>query len=48
MNIHISDLKEEIKPGLDVANDEFIERLQKNYSLTMDFQRENMKIPFFY
>ena len=39
--------KEEIKPGLDVANDEFIERLQKNYSLTMDFQRENMKIRSF-
>ncbi|TKJ07872.1 alpha/beta hydrolase, partial [Bacillus cereus] len=37
--------KEEIKPGLDVANDEFIERLQKNYSLTMDFQREKYENP---
>ncbi len=40
--------KEEIKPGLDVANYEFIERLQKNYSLTMDFQHEKYEIPFFY
>ncbi|MEC2525802.1 alpha/beta hydrolase, partial [Bacillus thuringiensis] len=37
--------KEEIKPGLDVANYEFIERLQKNYSLTMDFQREKYEKP---
>ncbi|MEC2627937.1 alpha/beta hydrolase, partial [Bacillus cereus] len=37
--------KEEIKPGLDVANDEFIERLQKNYSLTMDFQRKKYENP---
>ncbi|CKI31947.1 2-hydroxy-6-oxo-6-phenylhexa-2%2C4-dienoate hydrolase [Streptococcus pneumoniae] len=37
--------KEEIKPGLDVANYEFIERLQKNYSLTMDFQHEKYENP---
>ncbi|MEW4150272.1 alpha/beta hydrolase [Bacillus thuringiensis] len=37
--------KEEIKPGLDVANYEFIERLQKNYSLTMDFQHEKYGNP---
>ncbi|MEC3134235.1 alpha/beta hydrolase, partial [Bacillus cereus] len=30
---------------LDVANDEFIERLQKNYSLTMDFQRKKYENP---
>ena len=44
MNIHIRDLKKEIKPGLDVANYEFIERLQKN-TLTMDFQREKYEKP---
>ena len=37
--------KEEIKPGLDVANYEFIERLQKNYSLTMDFHRKKYEKP---
>lgn len=37
--------KEEIKPGLDVANYEFIERLQKNYSLTMDFHRKEYEKP---
>ncbi|MGG0459429.1 alpha/beta fold hydrolase [Bacillus mycoides] len=37
--------KEEIKPGLDVANNEFIERLQKNYSLTLDFHRKKYEKP---
>jgi len=37
--------KEEIKPGLDVANYAFIERLQKNYSLAMDFQHEKYENP---
>ncbi|MES5939941.1 MULTISPECIES: alpha/beta fold hydrolase [unclassified Bacillus cereus group] len=37
--------KEEIKPGLDVANYEFIERLQKNYSLTMEFHRKKYEKP---
>ncbi|MBC2685956.1 alpha/beta hydrolase [Bacillus toyonensis] len=37
--------KEEIKPGLDVANDEFIERLQKNYPLTIDFHRKKYEKP---
>ncbi|MED0969521.1 alpha/beta hydrolase [Bacillus paramycoides] len=37
--------KEEIKPGLDVANYEFIERLQKNYPLTMDFHRKKYEKP---
>lgn len=39
---------EEIKPGLDIANYEFIERLQNNYSLTMDFHHKNMRNLFFY
>ncbi|HHP5606246.1 TPA: alpha/beta fold hydrolase [Bacillus paranthracis] len=37
--------QEEIKPGLDVANYEFIERLQKNYSLTIDFHRKKYEKP---
>ena len=37
--------QEEIKPGLDIANYEFIERLQKNYSLTMDFHRKKYEKP---
>lgn len=37
--------KEEIKSGLDVANNEFIERLQKNYSLTLDFHRKKYEKP---
>ncbi|PEA80037.1 2-hydroxy-6-oxo-6-phenylhexa-2,4-dienoate hydrolase [Bacillus wiedmannii] len=37
--------KEEIKPGLDVANYEFIERLQKNHSLTMEFHRKKYEKP---
>lgn len=37
--------KEEIKPGLDIANDGFIERLQKNYSLTLDFQHKKYEKP---
>ncbi|MBJ8053171.1 alpha/beta hydrolase [Bacillus cereus] len=37
--------KEEIKPGLDVANYEFIDRLQKNYSLTLDFHRKKYEKP---
>lgn len=37
--------KEEIKPGLDVANYEFIERLQKNYPLTIDFHRKKYEKP---
>ncbi|EJQ47076.1 hypothetical protein IEE_01699 [Bacillus cereus BAG5X1-1] len=37
--------KEEIKPGLDVANNEFIERLQKNYSFTLDFHRKKYEKP---
>ncbi|MBE5103729.1 alpha/beta hydrolase [Bacillus thuringiensis] len=37
--------KEEIKPGLDVANYEFIERLQKNYPLTMDFHQKKYEKP---
>ncbi|MBJ8102997.1 MULTISPECIES: alpha/beta fold hydrolase [Bacillus cereus group] len=37
--------KEEIKPGLDVANYEFIERLQKNYSLTMNFHCRKYEKP---
>ncbi|EJV69235.1 hypothetical protein BWGOE4_37630 [Bacillus mycoides] len=37
--------KEEIKPGLDVANNEFIERLQKNYSLAIDFHRKKYEKP---
>ena len=36
--------QEEIKPGLDIANYEFIERLQKN-SLTMDFHRKKYEKP---
>lgn len=37
--------KEEIKPGLDIANYEFIERLQKNYSLTMNFRHMKYEKP---
>lgn len=37
--------QEEIKPGLDIANYEFVERLQKNYSLTMDFHRKKYEKP---
>ncbi|HHT7189620.1 TPA: alpha/beta fold hydrolase [Bacillus cereus] len=37
--------KEEIKPGLDIANYEFIDRLQKSYPLTMDFHREKYEKP---
>ncbi|HDR7719197.1 MULTISPECIES: alpha/beta fold hydrolase [Bacillus cereus group] len=37
--------KEEIKPGLDVANYEFIEMLQKKYSLTMEFHRKKYEKP---
>ncbi|MBE7101620.1 alpha/beta hydrolase [Bacillus cereus] len=37
--------KEEIKPGLDIANYEFIDRLQKNYPLTMDFHRKKYEKP---
>ncbi|RWS44183.1 alpha/beta hydrolase [Bacillus mycoides] len=37
--------KEEIKPGLSIANNEFIDRLQKNYSLTMDFHRKKYEKP---
>ena len=37
--------QEEIKPGLDIANYEFIERLQNNYSLTMDFHRKKYEKP---
>lgn len=37
--------KEEIKPGLAIANYEFIERLQKNYSLTMDFHHKKYEKP---
>ena len=40
--------QEEIKPGLDIANYEFIERLQKNYSLTMDFHRKKYEKPVLY
>ncbi|WP_237979282.1 alpha/beta fold hydrolase [Bacillus thuringiensis] len=37
--------KEEIKPELAIANYEFIERLQKNYSLTMDFHHKKYEKP---
>ena len=37
--------KEEIKPGLTIANYEFIDRLQKNYSLTMNFHHKTYKKP---
>ncbi|MHC2833366.1 alpha/beta fold hydrolase [Bacillus sp. F9_6S_D1_P_5] len=37
--------KEEIKPGLDVANYEFIEMLQKKFSLTMEFHRKKYEKP---
>lgn len=40
--------KEEIKPGLDVANYEFIERLQKITLLLWIFTVRNMRNPFFY
>ena len=40
--------KEEIKPGLDVANYEFIERLQRITLLLWIFSMKNMKILFFY
>lgn len=45
MNIHINDLKKKLSLGLDVANYEFIERLQKNYSLTMEFHRKKYEKP---
>lgn len=37
--------KEEIKPGLDIANYEFIERLQQNYSLTMNLHHKKYEKP---
>ncbi|MGN4819978.1 alpha/beta fold hydrolase [Bacillus cereus group sp. MYBK139-2] len=37
--------QEEIRPGLGVANYEFIERLQKNYSLTMNFYHMKYEKP---
>ena len=37
--------KEEIKPGLTIANYEFIDRLQKNYSLTMNFHHKTYEKP---
>ncbi|PEP95262.1 alpha/beta fold hydrolase [Bacillus toyonensis] len=37
--------KEEIKPGLSVSNTRFIERLHKNYSLTMDVNGKKYEKP---
>lgn len=40
--------QEEIKPGLDIANYEFIERLQRITLLLWIFTVRNMRNPFFY